>query len=60
MATAKKPAKGNDKIGKVMSEYKAGTLHSGKPGPGKGKVVTSKKQAMAIAINEQKKKEGKK
>ena len=60
MAAAKKPAKGNDKIGVVMGEYKKGTLHSGKPGPGKGKVVTSKKQAMAIAISEQKKKEGKK
>ena len=45
MATKKKPAK----IGKVMGEYKAGTLHSGsKSGP----VVTSKKQAVAIATSE--------
>jgi len=34
-----------------MSEYKTGKLHSGKPGPGKGGVVTSKKQAIAIALN---------
>ena len=43
MAT-KKPAK----IGKVMHEYKAGTLHSGKGGP----VVKSRKQAVAIAMSE--------
>lgn len=36
------------KIGKVMGEYKAGKLHSGKGGP----TVTSKKQAMAIAMSE--------
>jgi hypothetical protein len=42
----KKPAK----IGKVMSEYKAGTLHSGKGGP----VVKSRKQAIAIAMSEAK------
>lgn len=44
MATKKKPAK----IGKVMHEFKAGTLHSGKGGP----VVKSKKQAVAIAMSE--------
>lgn len=45
MATKKKPAK----IGKVMGEYKAGELHSGsKSGP----VVTSRKQAVAIAMSE--------
>ena len=33
---------------KVMKEYKAGTLHSGKKGP----VVKSKKQAIAIALSE--------
>lgn len=61
MATSKQPApKGSAKIQKVMSEYKAGTLKSGKPGPGKGKTVTSKKQAIAIALSEQRKKEGKK
>jgi hypothetical protein len=42
----KKPAK----IGKVMSEYKEGTLHSGKGGP----VVKSRKQAIAIAMSEAK------
>lgn len=36
------------KIGKVMGEYKAGTLHSGKGGP----VVKSRKQAVAIAMSE--------
>jgi hypothetical protein len=60
MAVSKKPTKGTDKIQKVMSEYKAGTLKSGKPGPGKGPVVKSKKQAIAIALSEQRKKEGKK
>lgn len=45
MATMKKkPAK----IGKVMGEYKSGTLHSGKGGP----VVKSRKQAVAIALSE--------
>jgi hypothetical protein len=36
------------KIGKVMSEYKEGTLHSGKS----SKVVKNPKQAIAIAISE--------
>jgi hypothetical protein len=49
---AKKPTKAEKKIGKVMSEYKAGTLQSGKPGPGKGPKVTSRKQAIAIALSE--------
>jgi hypothetical protein len=40
----KKPAK----VKKVMKEFKAGTLHSGKKGP----VVKSKKQAVAIALSE--------
>ena len=37
-----------EKVGKVMTEYKEGTLHSGKG----GKVVTNKKQAIAIALSE--------
>lgn len=40
------------KIGKVMGEYKEGTLHSGKG----GKVVTNPKQAIAIAMSEASKK----
>ena len=37
------------KIGKVMAEYKAGTLNTGSK---KGPVVTSKKQAIAIALSQ--------
>ena len=50
------------KIGKVIEEYKAGKLKSGKPGPGKGPKVKSRKQAVAIALREAgvKKKGGKK
>ena len=39
---------GQVKIGKVMREFKAGKLHSGKKGP----VVKSRKQAIAIALSE--------
>lgn len=46
MATKKQ----NKKVGKVMSEYKEGTLHSGKGGP----VVTDRKQAIAIGMSEAK------
>ena len=48
----KKLTKAQKKVSKVLSEYKAGTLRSGKPGPGKGKKVTSRKQAIAIALSE--------
>lgn len=44
----KKPSKAEAKTAKVMHEYKAGTLHSGKGGP----VVKSKAQAVAIALSE--------
>ena len=44
--------KGPKKVAKVMHEYGKGKLHSGKPGPGKGPVVKSKKQAVAIAMSE--------
>lgn len=44
----KKPTKAQKKIGKVMGEYKEGTLHSGKGGP----VVKSAAQAKAIALSE--------
>jgi len=37
------------KVGKVMKEYKAGKLHSGSK---KGPMVTSRKQAVAIALHE--------
>ena len=40
--------KAQKKIGKVMGEYKEGTLHSGKG----GKVVKNPKQALAIAMSE--------
>jgi ribosomal protein L21E len=43
-----KKSKGSKKVAKVMREFKAGTLHSGKKGP----VVKSKKQAVAIALSE--------
>jgi hypothetical protein len=43
-----KMTKGQKKVGKVMHEYKEGTLHSGKKGP----EVTSRKQAIAIALSE--------
>lgn len=46
----KQTKKQTAKIGKVMHEYKTGTLHSGKG----GKVVTSPKQAVAIAMSEAK------
>lgn len=44
MATKKQA----NKMGKVMHEFKTGTLHSGKGGP----VVKSQKQAVAIAMSE--------
>lgn len=48
----KKPTKAMEKmdtkVGKVMHEYKTGTLHSGKKGP----VVKSRAQAIAIAMSE--------
>ena len=47
MATTDMKPKGG-KVGKVMHEYKTGTLHSGKGGP----VVKSRKQAIAIAMSE--------
>ena len=43
-----KMSKSQKKIGKVMSEYKEGKLHSGKG----GKVVKNPKQAIAIALSE--------
>lgn len=42
-----KMTKAEKKIGKVMSEYKAGKLHSGKS----KKIVKNPKQAIAIALS---------
>lgn len=42
--------KPNPKIKKVMDEWKAGTLNSGKNGP----IVKNQKQAVAIALNSSK------
>ena len=48
----KKTAK-QKKVAKVMREFKAGTLHSGKnpKGPKKAPVVKNRKQAIAIALS---------
>ena len=50
MAAGGVTAKQTAKIGKVMGEFKDKGLHSGKGGP----VVTSPKQAIAIALSEAK------
>jgi hypothetical protein len=47
MPTAKKATKGKAKVKKVMHEYKEGSLKSGSGGK-----VKSRKQAVAIALNE--------
>jgi hypothetical protein len=48
-----KKTAGEKKISKVMREFKAGTLHGGidPKGPKKAPVVTSRKQAIAIALS---------
>ena len=45
-------ARKQHKVKKVMHEYKNNTLHSGSK---KGPKVTSRKQAVAIALSEQRK-----
>lgn len=47
---AKYSQKAQDKVEKVMHEYKEGELKSGKDG--KGGKVTSRKQAIAIGLSE--------
>ena len=44
---AKRPTKGQKAVKATMHEYKKGELHSGKGGP----VVTSRQQAIAIALS---------
>lgn len=44
-----KKTKGQKKVSKVMKEFGSGQLHAGSK---KGPVVTSKKQAVAIALSE--------
>jgi hypothetical protein len=45
----KRKTKAQKKVGKVMGEYESGKLHSGSK---KGPAVTSRKQAIAIALSE--------
>ena len=54
MTNMKMTKAGQKKVGKVMGEYKEGTLHSGKG----GKVVKNPRQAVAIGIAEAAKKMG--
>ena len=42
-------ARSNNKMQKVMHEFKTGTLHTGSK---KGPIVKSRKQAIAIAMSE--------
>lgn len=49
-AAKRKNLSPENKVEVVMKEFKRGTLHSGS-----GKIVTNKKQAIAIAISESKK-----
>lgn len=56
MAAGGVTAKQSAKVAKVMGEFKDKGLHSGKG----GKVVTSPKQAIAIALSEAKVKKAKK
>ncbi len=53
MKVTKKNSNGDNKMKKVMHEWKMGTLHSGKGprGPKKGSVVKSRKQAIAIGMS---------
>lgn len=48
----RRKVRGKSKVEKVMHEWKHGTLHSGSK---KGPKVTSRRQAIAIAMSEQRK-----
>lgn len=52
---ARKKLSPGKKAGAVMHEFKAGKLHSGKPGPGKGPLVKDRTQAIAIGLSEARK-----
>lgn len=54
---AKKSSSANDKMAKIMHEWKMGTLHSGKgpKGPKKGPIVKSRQQAIAIGMSQTRK-----
>ena len=53
MKTPKTKAAKQAKVGKVMREYKEGTLHAGRnpKGPKKAPLAKSRKQAIAIALS---------
>ncbi len=51
---AKVSGRSSRKVGKVMGEFKRGKLHSGSK---RGPRVTSRKQAVAIAMSEKRKAE---
>lgn len=53
----KSKTKGSEKVEKVMHEFKKGALHSGSK---KGPMVKDRKQAVAIAMSEARKKGKKK
>jgi hypothetical protein len=55
LSRALRTPKGTGKIEKTMHEFKHGTLHSGSD---KGPLVTNRKQAIAIAMSQQRKAEG--
>ena len=49
----KKMTKAQGKMGKIMKEYKMGTLHGGinPKGPKKAPIVKNRKQAIAIGLS---------
>lgn len=53
MKKPKSKAAKQAKVGKVMREYKEGTLHAGRnpKGPKKAPLAKSRKQAIAIALS---------